>query len=88
MNFTDRFLQVPIRLLSKKEAELLGDDNTESWEAVEKILPTHISRYHETTDSAIDDGEYTQVYFKDGTNIIIYLSIIEFEALLNKHQNT
>lgn len=84
--FIDRFIELPIRLVNRKDEQLLGEGNVDSYESYEKLLPMEISSYHPTTDYEVcGDKELTQCYLKGGRNFMAYLSISEFEKILNNH---
>jgi hypothetical protein len=82
MRFTDRFIKFPIRCFNQEQFELTGiQSETDSYEM---INPLHIASYRPSID---DSGNAVHVNFKDGTSILIFYSIQEFESILNKHYN-
>lgn len=81
MPFTDRFIRIPIRVYNLKEKELTGKENLE--DSYEMIYPFDISRYRPTFDEESPEEKCTCISFKDGKETIAYLSIVEFEKLLN-----
>lgn len=84
MNFTDRFIKLPIKIYDKKHAELVGNATYEdSWM---KINPFEISEYKPTIDTESDNQEATYVSMKNGVGFFCYLTISKFEELLNKNQ--
>lgn len=81
--FTDRFIKIPVKIFNVKEKELTGNENTvDSWV---KILPMEIIEYGPT--DAEDSGEfiYTNIVLKGQEKYVAYLSIQEFENLLNNY---
>lgn len=84
MPFTDRFIKIPIQVYDRKLKELTGADEAEdSWM---KINPMDISNYRPSYDSAdLEQKEITSVTLKTGDTTLVYLTIEEFEELLNNH---
>jgi hypothetical protein len=79
--FTDRFIKVPIRTYSQRQAELTGKpEYEETWEAV---VPFEISTYYPSKDPDVGEGEYTQICLKSGKDFMAYISPDKFEKLLN-----
>lgn len=85
MSFTDRFLQLPIKVFDKREADLTG--HTEYFDSFIKILPFEISSYKPMEDEDNNDVECVSVTLKNGENFYVYLTFYQFEELLNIHQN-
>jgi len=84
MAFTDRFIKIPIKIYDRKEAEITNNPVYEdSWM---KINPFEISDYKPTFDKDNDNVECTYCSLKNGNGMYVYLSITEFEKLLNDHQ--
>ena len=81
MPFTDRFIKIPIKIYDKKQAELV--DKVEYEDSWMKINPFEISEYKPTEDKENDNCECTYVVMKNGTGVYVYLTIPEFESLLN-----
>jgi len=79
--FTDRFMSVPTQVYNTKLQELTGKTDYE--ESFSKINPMDLSEYHRSSD---DGQECTQLYLKNGRGFITYLTIEEFEKLLNAWQ--
>lgn len=74
--FTDRFIKLPVRLVNRKDEELLGEGNVESHDSFEKLLPMEIQSYHPSTDKDVcGDDEVTQCYLKNGRNFLAYISV-------------
>lgn len=82
MAFIDRFIEVPIRLFSKKLEDVGVDDKGEPntmW-----LNPFQICRFYPNSE----DGEnIVTVVFKDGDTTSVYLPIDKFIELLNNHHN-
>jgi hypothetical protein len=81
MSFTDRYITVPIRLI-KTANESMGIPD-EGVEATMKIHPTDVCRYYELTDN--ENIPCIKIHHKDGDSTLIYLTMTEFENLLNKY---
>jgi len=81
--FTDRFMSLPIQVYDTKEAELTGKEDFK--ESTCKINPMQICEYYQSWDG---DTEGTQLYFNNGRSFIVYVTIDEFEKLLNSWQKT
>jgi hypothetical protein len=82
MRFTDRFIKLPIKCINQEEFELTGmQAETDSFQM---INPLHIASYRPSID---EHGHAVHINFKDGTSILIFYSIAEFESILNKHYN-
>lgn len=82
MAFTDRFIRVPIKVYSIRQKELTGKEICE--DSYEMINPFDISRYRPSFDSDYTENECVSISFKDGDKTLAYLSIREFEKLLNE----
>lgn len=83
MKFTDKFLKVPIRVVSRKSAEMGVEEKGE--DTFMMIYPNDISRYYPcSSDDEIED-DCVKVEFK-GTSecVVVYETIQEFENRLNK----
>lgn len=80
--FTKRFIKIPIKVYSIEQKELTGKENCE--DTFMKLNPFEICYYH---PSGIDDNDEnfgcTKIDLKNGNSVICYLSIIDFENLLN-----
>ena len=77
--FTDRFIKVPIKLYNREQQETFG--TSIEIDSYEMISPFFIASYRPSTDP---EG-YVHVSFKDGTGLMVYLSVTEFENRLNNH---
>lgn len=84
MPFTDRFIELPIKVYDQKEADIVGKPDYE--DSTIKILPFEISDYKPTSDADNQDSECVYLVLKNGRGFFVYLGIIEFEKLLNDHQ--
>lgn len=85
MSFTDRFIKLPVRIYDKKAKDLTGvEDLEDSWE---KINPFEISNYRPAYPSEDEELNCTNVMLKNGEAILTYLSVPEFEKLLNSFTN-
>jgi hypothetical protein len=80
MSFTERFLTIPIKTFSVQHKELTGKE--ECTDTVMRLNPFDISRYHPSFDS---DQQCVRVIFKDGSSVLCYLNMTEFENLLDNH---
>ena len=83
MAFTDRYLKVPTKVYNQKDADLTGKPEYE--DSFSHILPTDIQEYYESVDLEL---ECTQLYLKNGRGFIVYLTVPQFEKLLNDHSLT
>lgn len=82
MKFTDRFIKFPIKCFNQEQFELTGvQSETESFEM---INPFHIASYRPSID---EHGSAVHINFKDGTSILVFYTIEEFENTLNKYYN-
>lgn len=83
MAFADRFVQLPIKVYDTKQAELIGKpDYEDGWM---KILPFEISNYKPMIDDDNGDVECVSVRLKNGDSFYAYLTVAEFESLLDTH---
>lgn len=84
--FTDRFIRVPIKLLDKKQEELTG--KTELEDSYSKILPSDLAQYRPVVDHENENegNPFIHIGLKSGDRFFVYMSIKEFETLLNNHQ--
>lgn len=81
--FTNRFIKVPIKEYNQEVKELTGNDGEliDSWE---KINPFDIQSYRPDIDSP--DSIYLTLRNRD--TFIVYMTMDEFETLLNNYFNT
>lgn len=82
MNFSRRYVKVPIKLVNAEQQALTGVEETIDSYAM--INPMSIDVYRPSMEN---DGYAIHVDFRHGTSMIIYMDIHEFEQLLNKHQS-
>ena len=89
MPFTDRYIKVPIKIYNNKEEDLL---NKKSFECEEielelRLNPFKIEGYHPTISGGLDfdsnNVNSTTVIMESGESHLIYLTIEEFEKLLD-----
>lgn len=82
MKFTDKFIRVPIQVYDRKLYDSTGvEDNEDSWM---KFNPTEISSYRPSWDAADEKKqEIVSLTLRNGGTTLVYLSINEFEDLLN-----
>lgn len=78
MSFTDRFLKVPTKRHSPDE-NLYGL-KLPMLDSFQNIDPWDISSYKPSSDYK----NATSIYFKNGRDILAFLSVTEFEAFLNE----
>lgn len=80
--FTDRFIKLPIKVYDAKERDLTGkvSDYEDSWM---KVNPFEISQYKPTSDGETLTDDCTYVSLKNGDGFYVYLTISEFEQILN-----
>lgn len=81
-SFTDRFIRVPIEVYDRQTKELTGVELSE--ESYMMLNPFEISHYRPSYDPVKPDVECTLVSFKNGNEVLVYLTIGEFEKLLNQ----
>ena len=82
MNFTDRYIELPIAVYNKRHKELTGKE--ELIDAPLKMLPFELSEYYPSDDEGVWK---TQIFLKNGQSYIIELNVSEFEKAINNHQN-
>ena len=78
--FSDRFVRLPIRVYNRDEQDLTGESM--EIDTYEMINPFTIGSYRPTTEP--EGG--TTLTFKDGTSMMVYMSIDEFESYMNNHK--
>lgn len=77
MKFTDRFIKVPVKLNDTQTGEFSGD----SWV---KFLPEEVCAYGASFDEDHDADDIVFVRLKSGYFFTAYITMREFEALLNR----
>lgn len=78
--FSNKFIRLPIRVHNPVEEELMGDEN--EVETYEMVNPFTISSYR---PSIVPDG-MTHISFKDGSGMIVYMGVKDFETYMDKHE--
>lgn len=82
-NFTDRFIELPIEMFNRKEAELTGDQDRSAFESFGKFNPMQIEGWMPAYDNNNNPDSKTSVYFKSGESVLVLLGIEVFERKLN-----
>lgn len=82
-DYTDRFLQLPIKTFNSREQELTG--KAEYFDSDIYILPTEISCFKQSSDEELSVDEMVHITLKNGHGFNVYLTLIEFKDLLNAH---
>lgn len=77
--FSDKFIKLPIRVHNKDQNELLGTDL--EIDTYEMVNPFTISSYR----PSIEPEGMTYISFKDGSGMMVYMNIRDFESLMNNH---
>lgn len=77
--FSTKFVRLPIRVHNKDRNELMGTDL--EIDTYEMVNPFTISSYR----PSVEPEGMTYVSFKDGSGMMVYMDINEFEALMNNH---
>ena len=80
--FTDRFIKIPIKVFDRQQKELTG--RAENKESYMMINPFDIMKYRPSEDEDSDE-EIVSITDKSGATTWVYLTIKEFETLLNNH---
>lgn len=83
MSFTDRFITIPIIILSEADENLIG--KSDEYEAIMKLNPMEITNYYNSFYGDEPDKECVNITFKNGHKVLAYLTVKEFEKLLNSH---
>ena len=85
MAFTDRYIKVPIKVFDRKLQEMTGQSEDE--DSYMMINPFDIVSYRPSFDKDDEDrNELTDIVDKTGDRTLVYLSVEQFESLLNKSQ--
>jgi hypothetical protein len=77
--FSTKFVRLPIRVHNKDQNELMGTDL--EIDTYEMVNPFTISSYR----PSVEPEGMTYVSFKDGSGMMVYMDINEFEVLMNNH---
>lgn len=80
--FTRRYIKLPIKLFNQEKMALTGVEETVDSFAM--INPLSIDVYR---PSIQEDGDAVHVDFRFGGSMVVYMRMIDFEELLNKHQS-
>jgi hypothetical protein len=90
--FTDRFIEIPIRMFDSKEAIMTGKEDHEcEWiSSYKKILPMRVESYEPAMPASEGFGEdkqiATSITMQSGESFLGFIHIDEFQKLLNEHQ--
>ena len=86
MKFTDHFISLPTKEYNQNEAALTGIKKYR--DSYLKVCPTEISNYRPCIDYENENGgkAFVAVTLKNGDNFWTYVTLEEFENILNKHQ--
>lgn len=82
MNFTRRYVKLPIKLYDREQLELTGVETT--MDSYTMVNPISIDSYRPSMEN---DGNAVHIDFRFGGTLIVYMHINDFESLLNKHQS-
>jgi len=77
--FSTKFVRLPIKVHNKDQNELLGTEM--EIDTYEMVNPFTISSYR----PSVEPEGMTYVSFKDGSGMMVYMDINEFEVLMNNH---
>lgn len=84
MAFTDRFIKMPVEMYNKKQAELTGKDNPETFTGFMAFLPMEVRSYMPAYNEDHEPEDKVVVDFKGMPEAItVLMSIREFEQALN-----
>lgn len=78
--FSRRFVKLPIKTFDKEHLELTGEELTK--DTYEMVNPFNITSYRPSDEN---NGKAVHLTFKDGTTLLVYLSIQTFEKIMNDH---
>lgn len=81
--FSKRYIKVPIKVYDKEHMDLTGSEVTK--DTYEMILPYSIESYRPSDEN---DGRCIHLSLRSGSTMLVYLSIGEFEKLLDRHANS
>lgn len=81
MDFTDRFLKLPIKVYSEREKEVMG--KCQFYDSWIKIWIHDIVSYKPSTDPELDNVDCVHVRLRDHDAFNVYMEIDEFENALN-----
>lgn len=80
--FTRRYVKLPIKLYDREHLELTGVETT--FDSYTMVNPMSIDCYRPSMEN---DGNAVHIDFRYGGSLIVYMSINDFESLLNNHQS-
>ena len=80
--FTRRFVKLPIQTFDREHMDLTGEELVR--DTYEMVNPFEIKSYRPSDENR---GKAVNVTFKDGSNILVFMSINNFEKTLNEHIN-
>lgn len=83
MVFTDRFIKLPIEIVNKKEAAVVGNENANGEPAIMALNPFEIAAYREDHGTEEDPKNRTVIELKSGEEWTVNISFKEFENRLN-----
>lgn len=78
MNYSDRFIKLPVILYLTAETDGMPDTEIEDFI---KLNLLDVSYYH----TCGSDDTKTKIYMKNGENVILTITLIEFEKIANDH---
>lgn len=78
--FTNRFVRVPIKVYNRDMMDMSG--MSEELDTYEMINPFHISSYR----PSVEPEACTYISFRDGTGMMVYMEIGEFETYMDSHK--
>lgn len=81
--FTDRFVELPIKQFNQKEKDLMG--TVDYYDATIHVLPTEISEFKESSDIDLEIENIVHISMKNGDTFNVYMTIDKFKELLNTH---
>lgn len=88
MNFTDRYIKVPVDLYEKSKADMIGySEETKSGNVLMRICMDEISHYRPSLDDN-DELKNTLIHMINGDTFHLALTVKDFEKALNSHDET
>lgn len=83
MAFIDKFIKLPIKLYSETQKDLTG--KAEYVDEVIRVNPSEICSYRAQGDDENLVEECTSLTLKNGDRFNVYMTVSEFEQVLNRH---
>ena len=80
--FTKRFIKLPIKVYDTDYKELTGEELCK--DTYTMVNPFTISRYRPSDEN---NGVCTHITFKDSDCLLAYISIKDFETLVNNYSD-